>query len=251
MKYHLARGEEQLGTFNDLDVSAGLRNARFLPTDLCWTEGMTEWQTLEAHMKEVSADIGPPELPAISLLREQVRLDQAAAVPELASLGQRLGAYLIDLVSLLVPLFIMLMALMDAPFEAEIKAHQEDPAAVMQALQRQIDKMQSEGNPTVMAMSWVVIALVVSNIVLLTMRGQSIGKWLIGIQIVRFADSSKAGFVKAVLLRGLLFGLLGNIPVIGPILVVGNVLLIFRKDRRCLHDFVADTKVIRLVRQPA
>ena len=60
MKYHLARGEEQLGTFNDLDVSAGLREGRFKPTDLCWAEGMPEWRTLGSHLQELNPEGGAP-----------------------------------------------------------------------------------------------------------------------------------------------------------------------------------------------
>ncbi len=246
MKYHLARGEDQLGTFNDLDLSAGLRNGRFLPTDLCWTEGMREWQALGPYMKEVAVETGVDviEPPAISALREEVRQDQARQ-HELASLGQRFAAKLIDWAMLLVPLFVMLMAMMDAGFEAEIRALQNDPTAMMDALQRQIDKMQTAGNPTVLAMSWLVVILMFSNIVLLTVRGQSIGKLITGIQIVRSADGSKAGFLKAVLLRWFLFAIIESIRFIGPVMMFANILLIFRKDRRCMHDLVADTKVIK------
>lgn len=244
MIYHIARGEEQLGTFNDLDVSAGLRNARFLPTDLCWAEGMKEWQALEVHMKTVAAETGVAEPVSFTALREEVLQDQMQK-PELASLWQRLAAYVIDFFTIMTPIMVILMAVMDAKFEAEIKAHQDDPAAVMTAVQRQIQQMQSEGNAMVLAMSWLFIALLITNIVLLTRRGQSIGKLALGIQIVRFPDGSKAGFIKTVLLRGLLFGIIGNVPVIGPALMIGNILMIFRQDRRCLHDWVADTQVHR------
>lgn len=246
MKYHLARGEDQLGTFNDLDVSAGLRDGRFLPTDLCWTEGMKEWQALGAYMKEVAVETGMDVIdpPALSALREEVRQDLARE-PELASLGQRFAAKLIDWAMLIIPLFVMLMAMMDVGFEAEIRALQNDPTAVMEALQRQIDKMQATGNPTVLAMSWLVVILMFSNIVLLTIRGQSIGKLLTGIQIVRSGDGSKAGFIKAVLLRWFLFAIIESIRFVGPVLMFANILLIFRKDRRCMHDLVADTRVIK------
>lgn len=244
MKYHLARGEAPLGTFNDLDVSAGLRDGRFLPTDLCWTEGMAEWQSLAVHLQHDDEEAGVAEAPAIAALREEVRQDQAQSA-ELASLGQRLGAKLIDWALLLAPLIVLLMALMDAAFEAEVRSLQQDPTALMEALQRQIEKMQIEGNATVLFMSWLVILLMLANVVLLAVRGQSIGKLLIGIQIVRFQDGSRAGFIKAVLLRWFLFALIESIRFIGPVLMIGNLLLIFRSDRRCMHDLVADTRVIK------
>lgn len=244
MKYHIARGEEQLGTFNDLDVNAGLRHGRFLATDLCWTEGMKEWQTLGMHLKEIAVETGLTEAPAISALREEVRQDQARQ-HELASLGQRLAARLIDWTLLLAPAFMILMALMDPAFEAEIMSLRHDSAAVMQALQRQIVKAVEAGNETVLAMYAVIFGLLLANIVLLTVRGQSIGKLLTGIQIVRAPDGAKAGFVKAVLLRWFLFTVISSIQFIGLPLMIGDILLIFRRDRRCLHDLVADTQVVK------
>ncbi|MDB6003955.1 MAG: hypothetical protein JWR15_942, partial [Prosthecobacter sp.] len=39
-----------------------------------------------------------------------------------------------------------------------------------------------------------------------------------------------------------------SIRSIGPVLKVGNIMLIFRKDRRCMHDLVADTLVTKRIR---
>jgi uncharacterized RDD family membrane protein YckC len=80
---------------------------------------------------------------------------------------------------------------------------------------------------------------------MLGLRGQSIGKMLVGIHIVRAQDGSRAGFLKAVLLRWFVFSLIESIGFIGPALTLGNVLMIFRKDRRCLHDLVAETLVTK------
>ena len=252
MKYHLARGEEQLGTFNDLDVSAGLREGRFKPTDLCWAEGMPEWLTLRAHLQELNSEeaaVPPPipELPSITALRAEVRQDQVFRL-ELASLGQRFAAKVMDWLTILIPLVAMLMPVMDAAFEAEIRAHQNDPTALMELLQKRIEYMQSTGDPALLTMSWlsvVVLIVMIVNIVMLGVRGQSIGKLLTGIQIVRAQDGSRAGFLKAVLLRWFLFSIIEGIRTLGPVLMLGNIMLIFRKDRRCLHDLVADTLVTR------
>ncbi|MDP1588291.1 MAG: RDD family protein [Prosthecobacter sp.] len=249
MKYHLARGEEQLGTFSDLDVSAGLRNGRFQPGDLCWTEGMKDWQTLETHMQDVAEETGTAQEPAIAALEAEVRKDQSTRL-ELASLGQRLAAALVDLASILVPMMIMFSVLIDERFEAEIRAVQNDPQAVMDALQRQIEKVQATGNSTLMMLGWFMDVLVITNIILLTVRGQTLGKLLLGIQVVRSADDSRAGFLRAVLLRSLLLIFVLFLPHVGPFLLIADVLLIFRADRRCLHDFIADTRVVLRPRKP-
>ena len=246
MKYHLARGEEQLGTFNDLDVSAGLREGRFKPTDLCWAEGMPEWRTLASHLVELNTEAGipPPIPPSIAALREEVRQDQMLRL-ELASRGQRLAAKVIDWMTILVPLVILFTALMDPTFKEDVLAHQNDPTALMEVLQKRIDHMQTTGDPTVLTMSWLIVIVMIVNIVMLGVRGQSIGKMLTGIHIVRAQDGSRAGFLKAVLLRWFLFTIIESIRFLGPALMLGNVLLIFRKDRRCLHDLVADTLVAK------
>jgi uncharacterized RDD family membrane protein YckC len=89
--------------------------------------------------------------------------------------------------------------------------------------------------------AWIVLMCVQAYLVATT--GQSIGKRLTGIRIVKL-DDSPVGFVDGVLLRGWLFGAIGWIPKLGGVFGLVDLLLIFRKDRRCAHDLVAKTKVI-------
>lgn len=76
-------------------------------------------------------------------------------------------------------------------------------------------------------------------------RGQTVGKMLFKLRIVRTDGSS----VDPVRLLGLRYGIgiLMNINV-GISMIWGLVdsLLIFRESRRCLHDSIADTQVIKL-----
>ena len=53
---HVNRSGTSLGTFSEEDVRAGLRAGRFLPTDLGWREGMSQWQPL-SQFTEFAADI--------------------------------------------------------------------------------------------------------------------------------------------------------------------------------------------------
>jgi uncharacterized RDD family membrane protein YckC len=252
MKYHLARGEEQLGTFNDLDVSAGLREGRFKSTDLCWAEGMPEWQTLKSHLQEVNPEavVAPSvEPPAITALRAEVKQDQVTRV-ELASLGQRLAAKLIDFVLLVVPLWVILTMFFDPAFVEEVQKLQNDPTAVMSAMQKRAEQVQASGDVKLAAMSLIFDVTLIVNVVLLTLRGQTVGKLCLGIQVVRSPEGTRAGFIKAVLLRSMLFFILifaGSLSLggIGLALLLTDSLLIFRKDRRCLHDLIADTLVTK------
>lgn len=60
-----------------------------------------------------------------------------------------------------------------------------------------------------------------------------------------YPDAQHAGFVKAVLLRAFVNGLIGAIPFVGFIYGIVDILSIFRSDRRCYHDQLAGTQVIQ------
>ena len=88
--------------------------------------------------------------------------------------------------------------------------------------------------------------LVLVQFCLLAWRGQSVGKLLFGLRIVRFPDHTPAGFVRAFLLRGTVPFLLEQIPVLGLLVWAVDSCFIFRQDQRCLHDLIAGTKVVKL-----
>jgi uncharacterized RDD family membrane protein YckC len=82
---------------------------------------------------------------------------------------------------------------------------------------------------------------------LLSTTGQSLGKKWMKVRVVKL-DGSPVDFVSAVLLRSwAMFGLtfVGTMFVIGGALPLIDVLLIFGDERRCLHDHLAGTRVIR------
>lgn len=80
---------------------------------------------------------------------------------------------------------------------------------------------------------------------LLSTQGQTIGKRYMGLRIVKVKDLSNGGFVTNVLLRGGVTWLIGMVPVLGPLFSLADPLCIFREDRRCLHDHIAGTCVIK------
>lgn len=74
--------------------------------------------------------------------------------------------------------------------------------------------------------------------------GQTIGKKMQGIRIVDL-DGNIPDFGKLILLRYLPIAAVAQIPLAGPFLTMLDPLFIFRRDRRCLHDLIAGTKVVR------
>jgi len=82
------------------------------------------------------------------------------------------------------------------------------------------------------------------NSVLLYRYGQTIGKKLVGVRIVR-PDGSTASIGRVVGLRYLVSGLVEALPMVGLLCGLIDSLFIFQKSRRCIHDLIADTIVIQ------
>ena len=87
------------------------------------------------------------------------------------------------------------------------------------------------------------LAMFVVNCVLIHRHGQTIGKRILDMSMVR-SNGDRMGLVRYIFLRVLPVGLLGAIPFVGRLAGLVDVLLIFGAERRCLHDLIADTIVI-------
>jgi uncharacterized RDD family membrane protein YckC len=79
------------------------------------------------------------------------------------------------------------------------------------------------------------LALLVINFRLISREGQTLGKKWSGIRIVR-TDGSRASFGRIFGLRMIVNGLIGSIPILGPIYSLADSLAIFGEARLCLHD---------------
>lgn len=148
---------------------------------------------------------------------------RTAAGHALAGRGTRLGAALIDVVILLVVMFVIGLV---TPFRFY------DP--------------QGGGAIFTVVTSYILgmaIFLLVHGWLLAT-RGQTVGKKLLGIRIVR-TDGSAAPFGRAFGLRYALNGLIASVPLVGPVYAIVDALMIFRDSRQCLHDQIADTIVVK------
>lgn len=87
----------------------------------------------------------------------------------------------------------------------------------------------------------------VTQAVLISARGQSVGKLLLRIRVVD-ADGRNPGFLRAYLLREGGRLVLTFIPYIGIMLRLVDLLMITRHDRRTLHDQLAGTFVVEAPR---
>lgn len=164
--------------------------------------------------------------------RSGVDRSPGADVP-LASLWQRLGGSLVD--GILMWLCLLGPALAAGNLSGLLEGLQtEEPEQVGQAL------MQAE----YIATPILVLILAIFNLVLLYRDGQTIGKRLMGSRIVR-TSGERASFFRIIGMRAWVPGMLYMVPVLGTVIMVLGHLTIFLKPRRCFHDYVADTKVVR------
>lgn len=104
--------------------------------------------------------------------------------------------------------------------------------------------------PFMLTLSLTVLSFVIFVLLhgyFLKRNGQTIGKKILGIKIADLNDHTP-DFWKIVLRRYLPISAVSVIPVAGQILPLIDVLFIFRSDRRCVHDLIAGTKVIKAKR---
>lgn len=144
--------------------------------------------------------------------------------PSLASRGQRLGGAMLDGV-------IMLALIMPLQWAAGMfdKWPNVQPSWSEQLLWN--------------AIGFCILLLVQSYF--WATRSQSIGKIAAGTKIVTL-DGERASVGHIILRRVIPLTLLTAIPFVGQWLPSLDALLIFRKDRRCLHDHIAGTRVVRV-----
>lgn len=161
-------------------------------------------------------EINPYAAPAAEI--HDVETDLEAI---LAERGQRLGASIVDGLTLM-------------------------PAAGLNLL---LTKKFGGASP-----SWLLPAGIIGGVLLLVVwgfnlyflkrDGQTLGKKAVGIRIVR-SDGSRATLARLVFARALPVWIINFIPLVNMLVLV-DVLFIFGKQRRCIHDHIADTIVVKV-----
>lgn len=88
-----------------------------------------------------------------------------------------------------------------------------------------------------------VLVVLAIQLVLSARHGQSIGKRLLKIRVVRL-DGSRASLLRIVFLRNAIPLMISNVPFGGFLFGLVDSLMIFGAPRRCVHDYMADTIVV-------
>jgi len=174
--------------------------------------------------------------PAAGLDTEAPRPLSAAEVDRLASRWQRLGGALFDGLLYFVATIPCYFGLPDG--FASLKRPHSNPFVLFT----------STGTWGLVG-GVLVAALTIAHWTLLAKRGQTIGKIVAGTRVVR-SDDARAGFLHAVVLRVWPVEIASRVPVLQFTTFV-DVLFIFGASRRCLHDRIAGTKVVKVGRGSA
>jgi uncharacterized RDD family membrane protein YckC len=152
-----------------------------------------------------------------------------------ASRGSRLGAAILDNLIIFIP---MGPAYMHAwpQIMAASGAGQRSSFAVW-------GLVAGTGGWFYLGLLWFIVALSI-NCMLAYKNGQTIAKKWLGIKDVR-TDGSPVSFARIFWLRNVLNTVISFIPVIGSFYGLIDALFIFGSAKRCVHDYLADTIVIR------
>lgn len=185
--------------------------------------GETEWTTLGEFSEFTAPPVLPVNQPPPPPSVTPVALPQARN-HDLASRWARLGSALLD--SFIGSLFVIPGILIMVSAGVFIAHNHPNPALLIGGFS---------------AMGAGLLILLAIQIYLLSTRGQTIGKKIVGIKIVNFDDGTNPGFVKAFLLRVFVNGLIGFVPLYSLV----DLLFIFRADQRCIHDLLANTVVVK------
>ena len=152
------------------------------------------------------------------------RLERQATDVELATRWGRLGGVCIDL---FISTFIVIQAIIAAGYWQ--KGIEKETFAWTIAIHSAIGT----------------IVFLLLNLYFIARRGQTIGKMIFNCRIVDSETGDIPAAWKTVFLRYMPLIILFNIPIVGIVLLLIDSLFICRKDRRCAHDLVSGTKVIR------
>ena len=188
---------------------------------------MGPWH-MEWDDKEAGGAPNPYSAPAARIAEAEVRGDQ----PVKSGRGRRLLAVLVDGLVVAVPAIILAIAL---------PAYRDYILRTGDANSRPFD------NPWEIVAAVVLVGMAVAYVAYqvywLRKTGQSFGKKVMGIRIVR-SDGRRAGIGRLLVLRYLLPGVVANLPYLGLLFSLVDGLFIFGEPRRCLHDLLADTIVV-------
>lgn len=181
-----------------------------------------------------------------------VEPDRAVDAAQLASMGRRLGAYIIDGLFLgIIGVGLMLILLTPVFFT---RFFNMDTIYRFLPQGMEVGKVMMIGNALPRFFSINIVLLITllgfsnffTTIILWATNGYSPGKWFLGIRVVKLNDQ-KITFIDA-LLRELLIKGIANSMLSGILNVISFIWGCVTEDRKTVHDLAAQTRVLKIDR---
>lgn len=258
MQIYLARNNQQAGPYTVEQLNQMLSSQQVLLTDLAWHQGMPEWKTLgeltQGQMifrpqgyvaPQPSAAVSTSNAQPNKSLEKSIKISKDANNAQLASLGSRFVAKILDLLLWIPAVVIPSFFLNESQIIqlVEIQKKMQNATTSDQVLQLQEQFFSLVPDQAWLAMAVYILVMLAVQAVLLTKTGQSLGKRIAKIQIVDASTGQPVNLMRAFTLRSLIFITLNII--ITPVISLIDFLFGIGPKRQTLHDKLSKTKVIK------
>lgn len=231
MKWFYVIDGSQTGPVTEPEFAVLISNGTVRAETLVWREGMSEWQAAgsacpgffsgEVAMAGGLLVGGAGKEETLQRMREGVK-EEGGVSP--GGFWVRVVAKMVDNILLMIPGQLVLGLLGFSESLASAKADPSRLGLVMKVM-------------VIQSLVGVVLAANYNGW-MVARYGATVGKMLVGLKVVRAGDLAPLGFGRAF---GRYFAELLN----GLTLGIGYAMVVFRADKRALHDLIAGTQVIR------
>ena len=164
---------------------------------------------------------------------------------DLASIGSRIAAKLVDTLLMVLASSPLFISLYNSPnFDKLLKWAEAGQTRLTSA--QQMELMSALPEHILLLTNILVWGLIIAQVLLLMRRGQTIGKMIMGIRILDRKSNAIPGFFNLIIMRGLFTTLAYSLSIFGlVVLVIDLVMMLTSKERLSLHDKIAKTYVVR------
>ena len=164
---------------------------------------------------------------------------------DLASIGSRIAAKLVDTLLMVLASSPLFISLYNSPnFDKLLKWAEAGQTRLTSA--QQMELMSALPEHILLLTNILVWGLMIAQVLLLMRRGQTIGKMIMGIRILDRQSNAIPRFFNLIIMRGLFTTLAYSLSIFGlVVLVVDLVMMLTNKERLSLHDKIAKTYVVR------
>ena len=164
---------------------------------------------------------------------------------DLASIGSRIAAKLVDTLLMVLASSPLFISLYNSPnFDKLLKWAEAGQTRLTSA--QQMELMSALPEHILLLTNILVWGLMIAQVLLLMRRGQTIGKMIMGIRILDRQSNAIPRFFNLIIMRGLFTTLAYSLSIFGlVVLVIDLVMMLTSKERLSLHDKIAKTYVVR------